>query len=373
MKILVAGDFCPQNRVAELVENGDYSFLDDVKETIKRVDYSVVNFECPVTYGDEKPNLERLSLHCSENGMDAISYAGFNCVTLANNHFRDWGDGGVSSTLNACKKYGIDYVGGGDNLESAQKTLIKTINEERIAIINCCEHEFSLASSTRGGSNPLNLVNQYNAIQQARALVKYVIVIVHGGHEHFQYPSNRMIESYRFFIDAGADAVINHHQHCISGYEIYKNRPIFYGIGNFCFDMQNPPTSLWHTGYMVGLELDDNKVNFELYPYIQCKERASIKFIDKKFIDEEVKLINRVIATPNRLKKEIEKYYDASMSEIKNVLNPMPTVRILWRFYNKKWFPNVITKKWIMFLCNYTMCESHRDKLDYFFEHNMYK
>ena len=116
MKILVAGDFCPQNRVAELVENGDYSFLDDVKETIKRVDYSVVNFECPVTYGDEKPNLERLSLHCSENGMDAISYAGFNCVTLANNHFRDWGDGGVSSTLNACKKYGIDYVGGGDNL-----------------------------------------------------------------------------------------------------------------------------------------------------------------------------------------------------------------------------------------------------------------
>lgn len=43
-----------------------------------------------------------------------------------------------------------------------------------------------------------------------------------------------MQEIYRFFVDIGADAVINHHQHCYSGYEVYKEKPIFYGLGNFC-------------------------------------------------------------------------------------------------------------------------------------------
>lgn len=52
---------------------------------------------------------------------------------------------------------------------------------------------------------------------------------MHGGHEHYQLPSLRMQETYRFFIDAGADVVVNHHQHCFSGYEIYNNKYIFMG------------------------------------------------------------------------------------------------------------------------------------------------
>ena len=42
-----------------------------------------------------------------------------------------------------------------------------------------------------------------------------------------------MKETYRFFVDCGADAVINHHQHCYSGYEYYKDKFICYGLGNF--------------------------------------------------------------------------------------------------------------------------------------------
>jgi poly-gamma-glutamate synthesis protein (capsule biosynthesis protein) len=53
-----------------------------------------------------------------------------------------------------------------------------------------------------------------------------------------------MVETYRFFIEAGADAVVNHHQHCICGYEVYKGKPIFYGLGNFCFDWAKRSTSL---------------------------------------------------------------------------------------------------------------------------------
>lgn len=68
-----------------------------------------------------------------------------------------------------------------------------------------------------------------------------------------------MVDTYRFFIDAGADAVINHHQHCISGYEHYQGKPIFYGIGNFFFPpiFKHTPKS-WNEGYMVTLFLGES-------------------------------------------------------------------------------------------------------------------
>ena len=170
MKILIAGDFCPQHRVAELFEKGSFSdVLGDVKETIESADYSIVNFECPITKGGERP-IEKCgpNLQCSESGMEAVKWAGFNCVTLANNHFLDYGEAGVANTLDACQKYGIDVVGGGRNLQEAARILYKEINGQTLAVINCCEHEFSIATKTTAGSNPLNPIQQYYAIQEAK-------------------------------------------------------------------------------------------------------------------------------------------------------------------------------------------------------------
>ena len=128
-----------------------------------------------------------------------------------------------------------------------------------------------IATDTSAGSNPLNIVQQYYAIREAKNNATNVIVIVHGGVEHYWLPSPRMKETYRFFIDAGADAVINHHQHCYSGYEVFKKKPIFYGLGNFCFD-GNKGNKRWTTGYLVNLNLSENTVDFELIPYRQCYE-----------------------------------------------------------------------------------------------------
>lgn len=52
-----------------------------------------------------------------------------------------------------------------------------------------------------------------------------------------------------YYVDCGADAVINHHQHCYSGYEKYNEKPIFYGLGNFAIDWH--PNDLWTTGIFV--------------------------------------------------------------------------------------------------------------------------
>lgn len=229
MNIIVAGDFCPQHRVAELFGEGFWgSVLGEVKPVIDQADYAIANFECPVCNGKERPIIKcGPNLQCSEKGLEAVKWAGFDCVTLANNHFLGYGKEGVEHTLEVCEKYGVDTVGGGMNLHEASKILYKEIEDKTLAIINCCEHEFSIATEETAGSNPLNPIQQYYDIKEARAKADYVLVIVHGGHEHFQLPSLRMQETYRFFVDAGADAdaVVNHHQHCYSGYEVYMVNP----------------------------------------------------------------------------------------------------------------------------------------------------
>jgi Putative enzyme of poly-gamma-glutamate biosynthesis (capsule formation) len=253
ISVLIAGDFCPQRRVSALFDKGDYvSVLGGIRASVMDADYRIVNFECPVSMGDEPPIIKRgPNLRCSEKGLEAIKWAGFDCVTLANNHFYDFGYDGVVNTLDACRKSHLDAVGGGVNLAEASAVLYKEVGDKTLAIINCCEHEYSVATVNTAGSNPLDPIQQYRTIVEARKSADYVLVIVHGGHEMWPLPSPRMVQTYQFFIDAGADAVVNHHQHCFSGYEVYKNKPIFYGLGNFCFDKPQllyGPVGIWLLG-----------------------------------------------------------------------------------------------------------------------------
>ena len=238
INILVAGDYRPVLRVQQLINECKYNHIfSEVKQYTDKVDYSLVNLESPVVINRAEP-IKKIgpNLKCSKDAIDAIKYAGFNCVTLANNHFYDYGEVGVKDTITTCKEQGIDYIGGGENIEEAEKILYKEIKGKKIAFINICEKEFSIATKKSAGSAPLSPIHNFYQIQEARKQSDYVIVIVHGGVEHYQLPSPQMKETYHFFVDAGADIIINHHQHCFSGYEIYNGKPIFYGLGNFCYD-----------------------------------------------------------------------------------------------------------------------------------------
>lgn len=372
MKIVVAGDYCPQNRVAELFGKDRFDIvLGEVKKIISDSDYSIVNLECPITIGKEKPIAKNgPNLKSTENSLKALKWAGFDCVTLANNHILDYGEGGLCSTLTACKKYGIETVGAGVNLDEASSVLYKQAGDKTLAIINCCEHEFSIATKTTAGSNPLNPIKQYYEIKESKKKADYTIIIVHGGHELWQLPSPRMQETYRFFIDAGADAVINHHQHCYSGYEIYNGKPIFYGIGNFCFDKNSKEQNIWNEGYLVFLELND-LIKFELLPYIQCENEATIKIIDKnnkKFV-EGVEKINQIIENESELQNYFDKLCEKRKNIITTLLSPFTNMYLL-ELCSRGLIPSFVTKKKKLVAENYIICESHRDIVASVINHN---
>ncbi len=364
MRILIAGDYCPRYRGSEIIEKKDFALaFDEVKDLVKTVDYSIVNFECPIVTRDAKPIFKQgPNLRCTLDGADAINYIGFDCVTLANNHFLDYGSDGVVQTLQVLGSKGIDHVGGGVNLQDASQTLYKEIDGKKLAIISCCEQEFSIATNSHAGSNPLNPIQQYYAIQSAKRQADFVVVIVHGGHEHFQLPSPRMVETYRFFIDAGADAVVNHHQHCFSGYEVYHNKPIFYGLGNFFFDNKEKHSGIWTEGYMVTIEFGDENLIFYIHPYRQCADVPRIEMLAQDCYNDRLEEINAIIANPDALQDKIDSYYAAGVNEYCGILEPIRN-----RFYlaakSRGWLPSLISKKRKTEAQNYICCEAYHDKL----------
>lgn len=374
MNVIVAGDFAPRVRLAQQIQERKFSdiFPEELQSTIKSADYSLVNFESPVIEDTFLP-IKKCgpNLGCSENAVEVIKYAGFKCATLANNHILDYGEAGLNKTVECCQKWKIDVVGVGANLQNAEKVLYVEENGQKLAIINCCEHEFSIASRATAGANPLNPIAQFYKIKEAKQNADFVLVVVHGGHEHFQLPSMRMQETYRFFVDAGADAVVNHHQHCYSGYEIYRWKPIFYGLGNFCFDREGVPKKMWTEGYFVEIKFD-KEISFNLYPYCQYGEIARVNLLPPNSFTDTLENLNSIIKDEERLKESVKTYYKNSMKSVALSLEPICN-RYVKGLQYRGFLPRMVNKKWIPILSNVVMCESHRDKLSYYLDAKLNK
>lgn len=371
MKILIAGDFCPQKRVEELLDKEDYSsVLGEISEISRDYDYSIVNLECPIIDTDCEPIVKQgPNLSCGPKAVDAIRYAGFKCVTLANNHFRDYGDRGCILTMERLKELDVSFVGAGRNLEESQRILFNTINGKTLAIINVCEHEYSIATSKSAGSAPLDLIDLYNRVNEAKRQADVLIAIIHGGREYMQYPSPRLQKTYRWLIDIGVDVVINHHQHCYSGYELYNDKPIFYGLGNFCFDESKQMHKTWYEGYMVSLKIKNN-ICFEIIPYFQCKESSRIELMQNEEKDaffSTISVINNVIRNPQLLNEKFEKYSETNFKSIRMTLTPYST-RLGLGLFRRGLLPSFITKKKLLQLQNMIECEARRDELELFFK-----
>lgn len=361
--ILIAGDFAPKDRIATLVDDGQWSeIFENVRPTILNADFALVNLEAPIVCGVGTPIKKAgPNLKSGFRVIEAIKYAGFKGVTLANNHFYDYGEEGALTTMSCLEEAGLHYVGAGRNLTEAAKVFYAKIEDKIVAFINCCEHEYSIATNLSCGSNPLNPVKQYGSIKEARDKADYVIVIVHGGIEHFQLPTPRMQETYRFFIDAGADAVVNHHQHCYSGYEVYHDKAIFYGLGNFCFDWKGKRDSIWNEGYMVLLHLGNRNAMFDIIPYKQCNNLPKVLLTeDKDIFLKQVAQLNDIITDEHKLEQTYEEFMIRTDFQY-NIVSPYGN-RYLNALFKRGYLPSFIPKKIMRSLQNKVTCESHRER-----------
>jgi poly-gamma-glutamate capsule biosynthesis protein CapA/YwtB (metallophosphatase superfamily) len=363
IKILFTGDFYGGRRIDELIQREKYEsifngFIDEIRGT----DISITNLEAPLTHYDRSIQKTGPALKAHPKTAKALSYAGFNMVTLANNHIMDFGKQGLLDTFSALRSDEIEYIGAGKNLEEAKQPIYKEIKGKVLAFLNMAENEWSTTHGNDFGTSPLNPVQNYYIIQEAKKKADYVFVIVHGGHEMHPLPSPRMKETYRFFIDAGAVAVIGHHSHCYSGYEKYKTGYIFYSLGNFIFDNENKGSRLWNEGYAVQLDIIKGDILFKLIPYIQNAEQVGVNMLDddeaSRFF-KKLNELNEIILDDTQLKYQFDRF--CMEREVYNFYLEPHNNLIIHYLQKHKFLPSLLTKRKRLLLKNLIRCESHRD------------
>lgn len=363
MRILIAGDLTLQDRAARCKWDDKQlkESFQTVRDVVGKCDHAIVNLESPVTTSTERILKDGPTLKNPLSVYDIIKYCGFDTVSLANNHLKDYGVKGVMDTLELSKKNELQTVGAGSNITKARQPLV-LVSEEglKVGIVNVCEHESSIATTNEAGANPLDCVNLYYDIATIKEKTDKVIVIVHGGREHYSLPTPRMRRDYHLIADYGADAIVNHHQHCFSGYEIYKGKPIFYGLGNFFFDRNSQRNDRWNYGFLLKLDIKKESIGFELLPYEQCNHEPDVRLLKYKDVELQIEEMNSIIANDDQL----ERQYDLLIKKARPLYPFIPFGgKLLRSLYYRGLLPRFISRKKMALIENAISCETHRDIL----------
>lgn len=223
--------------------------LDSVKEFLVDADITVGNLEGVLL--DTGKTVKRCSdpslcyaFRMPTRYVSYLKQAGFDVMSIANNHIGDFGDPGRNNTVETLRKNGIYYAG----LENCPETRFE-INGVRVGFC---------AFAPNYGTVDLRDIRAAQAlVKKLDAVCDIVLVAFHGGaegasHRHVTrktetfYNENRgnVYEFSHRVIDAGADAVFGHGPHVTRAVELYKNRFIAYSLGNFCtygpFNLRGP-------------------------------------------------------------------------------------------------------------------------------------
>lgn len=219
-------------------DDGKYLF-DDVKEYLESADVTIGNLEGPLlnSGGTPKECIETencVSFRMPEHYAEYLKHAGFDIMSLANNHSGDMGETGRKSTVKTLNHYGIKYAG---YISSPTTIFVKD------------NIKFGFTSfAPNAGTQDLNdMKSAVKTVSELRKKCDILIVSFHGGGEGTGYQHvTRRREYYlgedrgnvydfaHAVIDAGADVVFGHGPHVARAIELYKDKIIAYSLGNFC-------------------------------------------------------------------------------------------------------------------------------------------
>ena len=365
ISILITGDFCPINRVEKLAINKQYALVfNDFLSVFEGNDLNVTDMECPLSTSSYR--LKKTGPHqfAHPDCIKLLSYAKIDVVAMANNHILDLGEEGVISTLDLCRKENIETIGVGRNSQDARAYLKKDIKGKTVAVLNFSDNEFITTPQGNAQANPVSPIRNFYDIQKAKKECDFVILIIHAGNEFYHLPSPRTKELYRYYVDAGANAVIAHHTHCFSGYEVYKDSPIFYGLGNFIYDDPTKKNTDWNEGYVVKLNLNQ-KINFEIIPLRQGGEMPGVFKLSNKERDvftQKIESLSSVIANDLELEKSFAVYCQSVENMYNAFLEPY-WGRYIHKLKSLGLFPQLLNKRKRLLYLNLIRCDSHRDVL----------
>lgn len=231
-----------------LRENGHAHIFEKMKSYIQEADAAFLNLETPIsTRGVPFPGKPaNVTFRADPIAAFALKDAGFDVVSLANNHMNDHGPLAVVDTLQYLDLAGIAHAGAGRNDMESRSPAIVRAGEWRIGILSYVQPWWSVTRAgkdTPGVAHAIieDMLLDISALK-ASGTVDFIAVSIHWGDEHAIKPNEYQTEMARSCIDGGADIVLGHHPHVLQGLERRRQGAIFYSLGNFVFDMEASST-----------------------------------------------------------------------------------------------------------------------------------
>jgi len=251
--------------------------FEHVSDVLREADITFGNLESPLSTNGEPSPLKFENGRLIHNefifGADPgsvrrLSAAGFDVLSLANNHAMDYGATALRETFDLLEEHGIVQAGAGGNLDEARSAAIVERNGLRVAFLAYVssttlpgtEH-FEASGSAPGlafmhstdGRTPTeaSLRMLREDIAAARQQAHVVAVSFHWGREVHSRPSALQVQLAHRAVDAGADLVLGHHPHVLQAVEVYEGNPILYSLGNFVFKSRRPELRMSAIGLLT--------------------------------------------------------------------------------------------------------------------------
>lgn len=231
----------------QVLAHGPQIVFAGVQSVLGSADLRIGNLECAITERSQ-PEHKSFTLKAPPQSAQALSMAGFDVLSLANNHAMDYGYPGLADTQSVLMQSGIATVGAGLNATAAHTPMIIERNGLRVAFLAYVDvlaensgfdpHSW-IATATSPGiawADPAQIKADVTA---AKAKADLVIVLLHAGIEISDFIPNlsgEQLLAAHTAIDSGASVVIGSHPHVLQQIERYHGGLIAYSLGNFVFD-----------------------------------------------------------------------------------------------------------------------------------------
>ena len=360
--MLIGADLAPTKTNISVFSQGDLTSLlgDELISILRTADCRIFNLEAPLT--DLENPIRKLGPHliAPTSTIKGIKFLDPTFLCLANNHILDQGYEGLLNTMELLAKYDIGCVGAGKDLLNASKPLFFDKNGLKIGIYACAENEFSIAEDNKPGANPFDPLQIPDDIVTIKSGCDFLIVLYHGGKENYRYPSPNLQKVCRKLVEKGADLVICQHSHCIGSYEIYSEKTILYGQGNFLFDRRD--NEFTRTSLLVKVTFG-NKMTVDYIPV--CKKGNGVVIPDKHLSETILnELHNRSedITKPGFIDDEYEKLSIINAPfYLSNIAGFGENMQKIDRLLNSRITRFIYSSPRLTKLQNFMECEAHRE------------
>lgn len=276
-----------RDQIVKLGKNDGGWVTQNIAAEFKKADLAFVNLESPFAPG---PALNAdMIFRADPRHITALTNAGIDVVSLANNHERNQGAIGISTTIDTLRKNNIQYSGAGKTEKDAYAPAIIETKNIKIAVLSYTYNEHIQSNKQIPTVASMDTTILKAEVKKAKARGCFVVISMHAGNEYTLTPNMQQKRFARAAIDAGADLVIGHHPHWVQRIEKYRGKPIVYSLGNLVFDQ--PWSKATQQGAAARVTVRNKKVfRVEILP-VKIERASQPHFMTKTEAQE---VLNRI-------------------------------------------------------------------------------